>query len=274
MRSKAPSLPSIVTPSRLWRDCAFDNVRTLTGGTRAVEVRLRREIEGRPLDARTMLLSVSGVVDRRLAFDLQRAVGDAVRRGCLRTIIDLSSAGPVEPGVVAALLHARRRLLVMGGELTVVAPGRPFGMVSPLPVAPTVDAAQMRPPFGATRRAIVDVVGPLRRALTRWAVDAGASQRTQEAVSLAGSEAITNAVVHAYRDAPAPGTVSVAGEMLDLQLLRVTVTDEGSGMQPRSDSTGLGIGLPLISQLAQNVEIDSRPGEGTRVAMDFELLSG
>src|SRR4051812_19126287 len=153
MRSKAPSLPSIVTTLRLWRDCAFDNVRTLTGGTRAVEVRLRREIEERSLDARTMLLSVSGVVDRRLAFDLQRAVGDAVRRGCLRTIIDLSSAGPVEPGVGPPLLPARRRLRVRGGDLPVAPPGRPLGMATPLPVAPPAAPPQMGPPFGATRRA-------------------------------------------------------------------------------------------------------------------------
>ena len=221
-----------------------------------------------------MLLGVYGVVDRRRAFDLQRAVGEAVRCGRLRTIIDLSEAGRIEPGVVAALLHARRRLLAIGGDLTIVAPGAPFGMSSPLPVAATVAAARIMPSFAATRRAIVEAVGPLRRALTRWTVDAGADQRTQEAVALAGSEAITNAVVHAYCDTPEPGTVSVSGEQLELERLRVTVRDDGCGMKPRPDSPGLGLGLPLIVQLAKSVEIDTRPGEGTRVAMDFDLLSG
>ena len=50
------------------------------------------------------------------------------------------------------------------------------------------------------------------------------------------------------------------------------VTDEGGGMLPRPDSPGLGLGLPLIVELATSVDIDSTGG-GTRVAMEFELLS-
>jgi anti-sigma regulatory factor (Ser/Thr protein kinase) len=221
-----------------------------------------------------MLLAVRGHVDRRCALDLQRGIGHAVRRGQVRTIVDLSEAEHVEPGVGAALLHARRRLLAIGGDLTVVAAGAPFGVASPLPIAATVAEARTRPAFAATRRAIIEAVGPLRRALSRWAVDAGADQRTQEAVAIAGSEAITNAVVHAYRTDREPGTVGVAGEVHGFDHLHVTVSDDGSGMSPRADSPGLGLGLPLIAQLAEAVEIDSRPGAGTRIAMDFALLSG
>jgi serine/threonine-protein kinase RsbW len=255
-------------------DDESDIVRTLTGGLTAVEVQIHEGIGRRTLDPRTILLTVNGAVDRRLALDLQRAVGQAVRCGRVRAIVELSDAGRIEPGVIAALLHARRRLLSIGGELTVVAPGAPFGIASPLPVAPTVEAALACPDFATTRRAVVEAVGPLRRALTRWTVDAGADQRTQEAVAIAGSEAITNAVVHAYRDAPEPGTVSVAGRVLGLERLHVAVSDHGSGIAPRTDSPGLGLGLPLLAQLCQNVSIDSRLGEGTRVDMDFELLSG
>jgi hypothetical protein len=45
-------------------------------------------------------------------------------------------------------------------------------------------------------------------------------------------------------------------------------------MRPRVDSPGLGLGLPLIAQVAGNVEIDSQYAEGTCIAMDFELVSG
>jgi anti-sigma regulatory factor (Ser/Thr protein kinase)/ABC-type transporter Mla MlaB component len=255
-------------------DDESDIVRTLTGGLTAVEVQIHQGIGRRTLDPRTILLTVNGAVDRRLALDLQRAIGQAVRCGRVRAIVELSDAGRIEPGVIAALLHARRRLLSIGGELTVVAPGAPFGIASPLPVAPTVEAALACPDFATTRRAVVEAVGPLRRALTRWTVDAGADQRTQEAVAIAGSEAITNAVVHAYMNDPEPGTVGVAGEVQDFERLHITVSDEGSGMQPRADSPGLGLGLPLIAQLAEAVDIDSRPGTGTRIAMDFAILSG
>jgi len=131
-----------------------------------------------------------------------------------------------------------------------------------------------RSPFAARSRAVPPAVGPLRRALTRWAAAAGATPRTEQAVALAASEAITNAVVHAYRDAPAPGEVSVSAEVLGDDRLRLVVTDEGGGMLPRTDSPGLGLGLPLIVELAESVDIDSRVGVGTRVAMEFALLSG
>src|SRR3712207_9020716 len=35
----------------------------------------------------------------------------------------------------------------------------------------------------------------------------------------------------------------------------VTVSDEGSGMRPRPDSPGLGLGLPLISQMTHSFEV-------------------
>jgi hypothetical protein len=37
----------------------------------------------------------------------------------------------------------------------------------------------------------------------------------------------------------------------DNRELVVIITDEGSGMVPRTDSPGLGLGLPLITQLAE-----------------------
>jgi serine/threonine-protein kinase RsbW len=128
------------------------------------------------------------------------------------------------------------------------------------------------PPFLATSRAVPPAVGPLRRALTTWAAGAGANPRAEQAIALASSEAITNAVVHAYRDAPRAGTVCVAAERISDARMRVTVTDEGGGMVPRSDSPGLGLGLALIVELAASVDIGST-ASGTCVAIEFDLLS-
>jgi anti-sigma regulatory factor (Ser/Thr protein kinase)/anti-anti-sigma regulatory factor len=226
------------------------------------------------LDTRTVLLAVDGDIDRGRGLDVQRAVGRAVRHGCLRVIVDLSAADAAAPGVFAALLHARRRLLAMGGELVVVSERDLFGADGPLPTARDVDQALLAAtPFSETRPAVVASVAPLRRAVTRWAVRNGAGERTRDSVALASSEAITNAVIHAYRDAARPGDVTVSGEMLPPERLRVAVADRGGGMQPRSDSPGLGLGLPLITQIAGSVEIKSH-AEGTRIAMDFDLVSG
>ena len=63
-------------------------------------------------------------------------------------------------------------------------------------------------------------------------------------VALCVSEAVTNAVVHAFRDREGrSGTIRVLAECTDGRMLRVSVEDDGVGVSPRSDSPGLGLGL-------------------------------
>ena len=88
-----------------------------------------------------------------------------------------------------------------------------------------------------------------------------------DGVALAVTEAVTNAVMHAYRDRE-PGTVRIFASVGDGALV-VVVSDDGPGMTPRTDSPGIGLGLSLIAQLSTTVEIDGN-GDGTRVMMSFE----
>lgn len=62
-------------------------------------------------------------------------------------------------------------------------------------------------------------------------------------VKLAVSEAATNAIQHAYPSGTT-GTVA-ATAWTEAAQLRITISDEGTGMVPRSDSPGLGLGLPI-----------------------------
>ena len=92
------------------------------------------------------------------------------------------------------------------------------------------------------------------------------------AVDLAVSEAVTNVVVHAYRDrgpADEPGRVRVALGIED-EAAWVVVADEGLGMAPRMDSPGLGMGLSLIASVCDGLEIQQHR-HGIRVHMRFEL---
>jgi anti-sigma regulatory factor (Ser/Thr protein kinase) len=82
-------------------------------------------------------------------------------------------------------------------------------------------------------------------------------------VGIVVSEAVTNAVVHAYRDAGS-GRVRVSAS-LQGHLLTLVVADDGVGMSPNPDSPGLGVGLALIGSLVEHMEIQ-RDGGTTLVA--------
>ena len=87
-------------------------------------------------------------------------------------------------------------------------------------------------------------------------------------VELAVSEAVSNAVTHAFRGRE-PGTVTVTPNLED-RTLRITVVDDGSGMVPNLESPGLGFGLSLITKMASEVSFDSS-AEGTTVVMAFPI---
>jgi serine/threonine-protein kinase RsbW/stage II sporulation protein AB (anti-sigma F factor) len=106
-----------------------------------------------------------------------------------------------------------------------------------------------------------DAVGALAERLGAGAAD----------VKLAVSEAVTNAVVHAFRDR-SPGTVTVDAGVKRGRLL-IVVTDDGMGMRPNADSNGLGLGLSLITSLSGDARFDSGD-QGVTVSMTFPMSAG
>jgi len=92
------------------------------------------------------------------------------------------------------------------------------------------------------------------------------------AVELAVSEAVSNAVLHAYRErsgATAEPRVRVRLTEDD-EGVRILVNDDGVGMSARDDSPGLGVRLRLMTKLSDQLLIVQ--GEvGTRVHMRFSF---
>lgn len=122
-----------------------------------------------------------------------------------------------------------------------------------------------------TARAEPTAVTELRRELVEYTRTIGASDTARDAVALAVSEAVTNVVVHAYVGRE-PGLILVeAWDDGDGHLL-VQVCDEGRGMMPRTDSPGLGVGMPLMAEMADDVHVASRGDvPGTKVSLRFSL---
>jgi anti-sigma regulatory factor (Ser/Thr protein kinase) len=122
--------------------------------------------------------------------------------------------------------------------------------------------------FSAVPESVPDVRG--------WLIDrakeAGAAPCALAAIALAATEAAGNAVLHAF-NGMGVGEITVSAGIVDRCRFRVVVADNGSGLRPRPDSPGLGLGLPLLSELAGEVEISTPPAGGTEVRMDFALAA-
>jgi anti-sigma regulatory factor (Ser/Thr protein kinase) len=120
--------------------------------------------------------------------------------------------------------------------------------------------------FEATRQA----PGKGRRVVREFAMSAEPTDHALGSIAVCISEAMTNVVMHAYRDMDSPGQIDVEAE-LEGDSLSVQVSDEGHGLEPRLDSPGLGLGLPLISQFADSSDIASPEQGGTQIIMRFDL---
>ena len=124
-------------------------------------------------------------------------------------------------------------------------------------------------PFQAKWQAVPSSVAAARHAVRAYLSGADTSDPPLADVTLAVSEAVTNVVNHAYID-EAQGEVRVKVELSDHEI-EVIVEDSGRGMQPRPDSPGLGMGLPLIANVADRFDTRSVLGEGTRLCFLEEL---
>ena len=107
--------------------------------------------------------------------------------------------------------------------------------------------------------------GTARRAVAELARRLGAPE---DDVKLAVTEAVANAVVHAFRGG-GTGTIVVQARRERDRLL-VTVADDGSGMAPNLQGDGLGLGIPLITKFCEDVRFSSS-AEGTLVSMSFAI---
>ncbi len=100
----------------------------------------------------------------------------------------------------------------------------------------------------------------------------GAAATVLDAIAVCVTEAVANAVVHAYRDLPEAGRVELEAAH-DAGALYIRVRDTGTGMRPRLDSPGLGLGLPMIMQLADQLEVVTPSAGGTEIVMRFGLAA-
>lgn len=117
--------------------------------------------------------------------------------------------------------------------------------------------------------------------MARAAVAAFVSQLDPTATELADikcavSEAVTNCIVHGYRDTV--GTVRMTVKLCQGRIVRIEIVDKGCGIadvkqarQPlfTTDAAGerSGMGFTVMESFTDGVRVSSKPGKGTTVTM-------
>jgi anti-sigma regulatory factor (Ser/Thr protein kinase) len=121
-----------------------------------------------------------------------------------------------------------------------------------------------------TYPAVPESIGLGRRAVTAVAVEAGAGGELVDRVRLACSEALTNVVRHAYEGdgGQVHVTAAIAGGELCVQ-----VSDDGLGFRPHLRRGGLGLGLAMIAQMCDELQIVNRAPTGTDLWLWFKIAA-
>ncbi len=94
------------------------------------------------------------------------------------------------------------------------------------------------------------------------------------------SEAVTNSVVHAYRDTV--GKIFITLKAYDDKSISVNIRDKGVGISDlklareplfTTDAAGerSGMGFPIMENLSDKFSVTSNPGVGTSVTMTYKL---
>ena len=99
-------------------------------------------------------------------------------------------------------------------------------------------------------------------------------------IKTAVSEAVTNCIVHAYREKI--GKIYITGELLEGNIIRIKIRDTGCGienvekaMEPlyttRADQDRSGMGFTFMEAFMDEVKVTSQVGKGTCVHMSKKI---
>ena len=99
-------------------------------------------------------------------------------------------------------------------------------------------------------------------------------------IKTAVSEAVTNCIVHAYRDCL--GTVTIRCRILPESVLDIVIRDKGCGMEdvekaraPMYTTGGperSGMGFTIMESFMTSLQVTSKPGRGTTVHMKRKIV--
>lgn len=98
-------------------------------------------------------------------------------------------------------------------------------------------------------------------------------------IKTAVSEAVTNCIVHAYREEL--GNIYITAELIENNVIRIKIRDKGCGieniekaMEPLYTSLGgerAGLGFAVMQSFMDNIKVTSKVGKGTCITMQKKI---
>lgn len=121
--------------------------------------------------------------------------------------------------------------------------------------------------------------GFARTAVSAFAAQLDPTVEEINDLKTAVSEAVTNCIVHAYREQV--GRIYITASIYENGLVRVKIRDRGCGipdvhkaMEPLYTTLGgerSGLGFTVMESFSDNVRVRSEPGKGTTVVIDKKV---
>ena len=99
-------------------------------------------------------------------------------------------------------------------------------------------------------------------------------------IKTAVSEAVTNCIVHAYREKL--GKIYITAEISNTNLIKIKIRDNGCGienvekaMEPLFTTVGgerAGLGFAVMQSFMDNIKVISKPNKGTTVTLEKSII--
>ena len=99
-------------------------------------------------------------------------------------------------------------------------------------------------------------------------------------IKTAVSEAVTNSIVHAYREKL--GKIYISGEITDTNIIKIKIRDNGCGienvekaMEPLFTTVGgerAGLGFAVMQSFMDMIKVSSKVGRGTTVILAKKIV--
>ena len=208
------------------------------------------------LQDKHLTVALRGEIDHHSAKDIMRVLGNKIDLYLPRVcVLDFREVTFMDSSGIAIVISCVRRMRQLRGEVI-------LRSVPPQPMK------------------VLKASGIERIAVACFAAQLDPNLEELNDIKTAVSEAVTNCIVHAYRDCL--GTVTIRCRILPENVLDIVIRDKGCGMEdvekarvPMFTTGGperSGMGFTIMESFMTTLQVTSKPGKGTTVHMKRKIV--